>query len=265
MADLSGDGIPDLIVANSGGNNVLVYPGLPNGQFGSELNGGNGFVTGTNPVGITVANLNGRPDLVIANEGSNDVSILLNVPTADGGFTLVPGPRLQAGAEPTSTVVVNIPGDDFPDLLVNDSGSNDVRLLPGVGSGFFIDSGPQVKTFPLSPGSDPVQVIVGTFLPNQGPEILTVNRGANDVTVISGFTGLTPVFDTFPTGGIEPVTAFAVEFPGQALESLVVANEGNGLITLLGGRRDGLEVEGVAVDSRIAPSDRFGSGLLVQR
>ncbi len=34
LADLNGDGIPDLIVVNSGGNNVLVYPGLPNGQFG---------------------------------------------------------------------------------------------------------------------------------------------------------------------------------------------------------------------------------------
>ena len=34
LADLNGDGIPDLIVANSGSNNVLVYPGLGNGQFG---------------------------------------------------------------------------------------------------------------------------------------------------------------------------------------------------------------------------------------
>ena len=242
LADLNGDGIPDLIVANSGGNDVLIYPGLSDGQFGPELNGGNGFFTGTNPVGITVANLNGRPDLVIANEGSNDVSILLNVATADGGFTFVPGPRLQGGLGPTSTVVENLPGDAFPDLLVSDGGSNDVRLLPGVGNGFFIDTGPQVKTFPLPAGSDPVQVMVGGFLPNQGPEILTVNRGANDVTVISDFTSNNPVFDTFSTGGIEPVQAIAITFSGEADESLVVANSGDGLFTLLGGT-DGLEEE----------------------
>jgi hypothetical protein len=242
LADLNGDGIPDLIVADSGSNNVLVYPGLNNGQFGPELNGGHGFFTGTNPVSITVANLNGRPDLVITNQGSNDVSILLNEPTAGGGFTFVPGPRLQAGNGPTSTVVENVNGSSFPDLLVTDGGSNQVRLLPGVGGGFFIDSGPQVKVFPLAAKSDPVQVMVGDFLPNQGPEILTVNRGTNNVTVISGFNSSTPVFDNFPTGGIEPVEAIAVRFTGQSLESLVIANGGDGLFTLLGGAA-GLEEE----------------------
>ena len=60
LADLNGDGIPDLIVANSGSNNVLIYPGLGNGQFGPAINDGNGYFVGTNPVGITVADLTGR-------------------------------------------------------------------------------------------------------------------------------------------------------------------------------------------------------------
>jgi hypothetical protein len=231
LADLSGDGIPDLIVANSGSNNVLVYPGLGNGQFGPELNGGKGFFTGTNPVSITVANLNGRPDLIIANQGSNDVSILLNVGTADGGFTFVPGPRLKGGLGPTSTAVADVPGDPFPDLLISDGGSNEVRLLRGVGGGFFADQDPRI--YPV--GSDPVQVMVGPFLPNQGPEILAVNRDSNDVTVISNFTSSTRVFDTVSTGGLGPVAALGVTFPGRALESLVIANEGDGVFTLLGG------------------------------
>ena len=60
LADLNGDGIPDLIVANSGSNNVLIYPGLGNGQFGPAVNDGNGYFVGTNPVGITVADLTGQ-------------------------------------------------------------------------------------------------------------------------------------------------------------------------------------------------------------
>ncbi len=55
LADMNGDGIPDLIVANSGGNNVLVYPGLGNGQFGPPVGGTKGFPVGTDPTGLTVA------------------------------------------------------------------------------------------------------------------------------------------------------------------------------------------------------------------
>src|SRR5262249_41365555 len=40
VADLNGDGLPDLVVANSGSNNVLVFPGLKGGGFGQVLNGG---------------------------------------------------------------------------------------------------------------------------------------------------------------------------------------------------------------------------------
>jgi hypothetical protein len=240
LADLNGDGIPDLIVVNSGGNNVLVYPSLGNGQFGPELNGGKGFSVGTDPVSVTVADVNGngRPDLVVANNGSNDVSLLINTPTPGGGFTFTPGPRLQGGQGPTSTAVTNVPGNSFPDILVSDGNSNQVTLLPGVGNGFFNDQNPRT----YSVGSDPGPIMIGTFLPGQGPEILTVNRGSNDVTVISDFLSNTPVFDTFATGGVEPVAAFGFEPAGQSLESLVVANGGNGLFSLLGGP-EGLELE----------------------
>ncbi|MBV8233825.1 MAG: VCBS repeat-containing protein, partial [Planctomycetaceae bacterium] len=143
-ADLNGDGIPDLIVANSCGNDVLIYPGLGNGQFGPAQ----AFAVGTDPVGITVADLNGRPDLVVADEGSNDIAVLLNVPTPGGGFTFTNGPRLQLktptkqGIGPVATTVLTPPGGGPADLLVSNSGSNDVWLLPGVGGGFFNDQDP---------------------------------------------------------------------------------------------------------------------------
>jgi hypothetical protein len=84
--------------------------------------------------------------------------------------------------------------------------------------------------------------MLGHFLANQGLEILTVNRDSNTVTVISNFTTPTPVFNTFATRGIEPVEAIAVTSPGQALESLIVANNEDGVFTLLGGP-GGLEEE----------------------
>src|SRR5262249_44512871 len=180
LADLNGDGIPDLIVANGGGNNVLVYPGLPGGGFGPEVRGGKGFFTGTDPVGITVAYLNDdlvpdptdptherlidpTPDLLVANEGSNDVTILLGQGQGKD-WTLEPGPRLHAhGSGPVSTALRSVPdpkgGAPIQDLLVANSQSNTVTLLPGAGGDFFDDQKQSVRTFP--PGSDPQQVLVG--------------------------------------------------------------------------------------------------------
>ena len=160
LADLNGDGNPDLIVANSGSNNVLIYPGLGNGQFGPAVNGGHGFFTGTDPVGITVADVNGdgRPDLVVANKGSNDVSILLNQKQGNS-ITFTPGPRLKAGFGPVATVVKDVTGDGIPDLLVSNSQSNNVMLLPGVGGGFFNDQNPTI----FSVGNQPGPLFVGNL------------------------------------------------------------------------------------------------------
>ena len=101
LADLNGDGIPDLIVANSGGNNVLVYPGLGNGQFGPAVNGGHGFFTGTDPVGITVADAQRRRPARPGGrrQGLQRRSQSCSTSRQGGGsFTFVPGPRLNRPA-----------------------------------------------------------------------------------------------------------------------------------------------------------------------
>ena len=105
---------------------MLVYPGLGDGKFGPAVNGGQGFFTGTNPVGITVADLgNGRPDLVIADRGSNDVSILLNQrrPAAASRSCPAPGsgPATARWRRPSGTSTA------CPNILVSNSLSNNVR------------------------------------------------------------------------------------------------------------------------------------------
>ena len=201
LADLNGDGIADLIVANSGGNDVLIYPGLGHGQFGPAVDGGSGYFVGTDPVGITVADVNGDglPDLVVADEGSDQVSILLNQSQQGGTIAFSAGQRLNSGGSgPVSTVVGDFTGGSFPDILVTNSGSNDVTLLPGVGQGFFNDQDPRK----YSVGSDPVTSFVGNF--DGQTDLVTVNAGSNDLTVISGFEGSDAVYSTLGSGRAGP-------------------------------------------------------------
>jgi hypothetical protein len=234
LADLNDDGIPDLIVANSGSNNVLIYPGLGNGLCGPAVNDGHGYFTGTNPVGITVANLGGNPfpDLVIANKGSNDISILIN----QGNFNFTQGPRLSSGGlGPVSTVVGNFTGGPNPDILVTNSGSNDVGFLPGVGGVFFNDQ--NVRTYQV--GNDPVTSFVGNY--GGSTELLTVNAGSSNLTLISDFNSPNPVTSTIASGGVDPDTAISFS-AGDNFDDLVVGNSGDGILALFEGGEEGLEM-----------------------
>src|SRR5439155_24363672 len=75
MGDFNGDGKPDLAVANSGADNILVLLGSGDGTFQPKAN----FAAGKNPASIAVGDFNadGISDLVVANRGSNTVSVLL--------------------------------------------------------------------------------------------------------------------------------------------------------------------------------------------
>lgn len=78
VGDFDGDGIPDLVTANAGSDNVSVLLGNGNGSFQAAQN----FAAGDGPVSTAVGDFNGDGirDLVTANRNSNNVSVPLLSP-----------------------------------------------------------------------------------------------------------------------------------------------------------------------------------------
>ena len=137
--DFNQDGVTDLAVANSGapsttvtGNSVSIYFGNANA---SQLNTGDGtftfqanYAAGAGPASLAVAdyNLDGFPDLTIADTTDNAVTVLFN--EGKGVFTTLI-PEIPVGAAPVSIVSADFNGDGRPDAATADSGAAEATVI----------------------------------------------------------------------------------------------------------------------------------------
>ena len=131
--DLNGDGKPDMVSANYilSTISVLLNTTAPYGLVPS-FSVKTDFATGTNPFSVQIGDVNGdgKPDLVVANNTSTNVSVLLNT-TAVGAST----PSFSAKTDfPTSlnsyaVSIGDLNGDGKPDLAVGSANLSSVAIL----------------------------------------------------------------------------------------------------------------------------------------
>lgn len=133
IADLNGDGIPDLVVDSPepGGGPVTVLLGNGDGTFGPEKSLGIGGAT----ISIAIGDLNGDgiPDIAAANFISESVAVLFG--NGDGSFA--PVKNFAAGTGSNAVAIGKLNGDGFPDLAVTNQKTDSVSVLLGNGSGEF--------------------------------------------------------------------------------------------------------------------------------
>ena len=95
------------------------------------------FAVGSAPGSVLVEDLNGdgRLDLVVANEKSNDVSVLLD--DGKGGFSPSRGSPFRAGRNPNDLASGDFDGDGRVDLAIANHETQHVTVLLGDGRGAF--------------------------------------------------------------------------------------------------------------------------------
>ena len=256
IADVNGDGYPDLIVTNAG------YSGSAgtdsSGGVSVFLNNGDGtfqpstaFATGAGPVAVVVADINadGNPDLLVADSASNDLSLDLGY--GDGTFEapkdyLVTDTPTQQNTNvtgnPEQIAIADVNGDGVPDIVTadnndNGSGVNDtpgyVSVLLGQGGGIFDDA---VK-IPAGDGSR--ALAVGDFDGDGKKDVAILDVGENAITVFSDWTNGTFLDQaTYPIAGMA-TTIVAADFNGDGKLDLAVALWGSSTVQVLLNNGDG--------------------------
>ena len=211
--DLNGDGLPDLVVVNSQTNQVAVYLGQP-------VADGGGFNTtpdllldlptggGSQGKSVIVANLtgssNGRLDIAVANQNSNNITVFLNTSPGAGVVSFASGTNYATTGTPVALAVGDVDGDGNPDLVVADSNAPG-KLGSDTNNGYRVDvfhglGGGSFSTTPLT-------FQVGDTAPSglQAPTSVIVadlnNDGKPDVAV-GGTNGIALLANTSTPGNI---------------------------------------------------------------
>lgn len=185
--DIDGDGDVDLCTANSAtlsGRGVSVL--LNDGTGGFSLDAAI-LEAGFHPFAVALGDLDGDEDLdlIVANSGSDNLSVFLNL----GGGTFG-APRVFPPRTPTFPPVMDLrqvlcadfTGDGFLDAIVADAGRNERKggllLFVGTGDGRFL--GPSA----FLAGDKPSDlVILGASVAEPG-RVVTVNWLSNDISIL---------------------------------------------------------------------------------
>jgi hypothetical protein len=200
------------------------------------------YIVGKRARNVAVGDFNGdgRPDIVAAGLGSNNVNVLLSCASGTAhcvnGF--LPAVNYPAGTA-ISVAVADVNGDGKLDLLVASAGGNSVSMFLGHGDGTFSTSKCSSGGGLCFTGLGPVALATGNFTGKpKEVDMVVVNSAANTISVFLG-NGVNFGAPTTYNVGHSPNAVAVADVNGDGFPDLVVTNGADNTVSVLLGNGTG--------------------------
>lgn len=189
IADMNGDGNPDLVIADHQSPYVSILLGDGRGGFRAAPGSPVDVHSNPHPHGVAVADFNqdGHPDVATDSWGSNQIELLLG----DGkGGLRTPGRYFGTGRRPYQRLrTADFNKDGLPDIVTTDLDDDTVTILLGDGKGGFHPAAGS----PFRAGAKPWGVAIDDVNGDGNPDLAIIpyerdlpDPSQNVVTVLLG-------------------------------------------------------------------------------
>lgn len=193
IADLDGDGKPDLAVSGGVQHGVSLYRNVASAgtldasSFAPRVD----ILTlpvADSPWDLVAADVDGdgKLDLLEANRGDNKVSILRNISTPGSLSTnsFAPSVDLSVGDLPLGIVVRDLDGDGRVDLAVGNFNSGNVAVLRNIGAAGALSTNSFAAPVSFTTEAGTHSLIAEDLDGDGKPDLAAVNANANSVSIL---------------------------------------------------------------------------------
>jgi VCBS repeat-containing protein len=189
------------------------------------------YATGLSPSSVTSADVNGdgKFDLIVANHGSNTVSVLKN--SGDGTFATKVD--YATGSEPSSVTSTDVNGDGKFDLIIANNWSDTVSVLINSGNGTF------ATKVDYATGFSPVSISSADVNGDGKSDLIVADYESNTISVLNNRGDGTFSTKVDYATGLSPKSVTSADVNGDGKFDLIVANFLGNTVSVLKNRGDG--------------------------